>query len=100
MHEDCDQLRIANGMNHCCVHHIGHSNNEDSCSKSITSSQMLWMYKGKGVCMHVESTSASISEGSQSVHIKTSETETLDNRLEWMSPDKEEFQNSKEVQKI
>ena len=34
------------------------------------------------------------------VYIKTSEKESLDNRLEWMSLDKEEFENSKEVQKI
>ena len=34
------------------------------------------------------------------VHIKTSETKSLDNKLEWMSLDEGEFQNNKEVQKI
>ena len=31
---------------------------------------------------------------------KTSETKSLDNKLEWMNLDEEEFQNSKEAQKI
>ena len=32
--------------------------------------------------------------------MKTYETKSLENRLEWMSLDEEEFQNSMEVKKI
>ena len=33
------------------------------------------------------------------VHMKTSETKSLDNRLEWVSLDGKVFQNSKQVEK-